>query len=153
MLLVSRKLQQPKFDVIILDSDEDSDNIEQLDCSETQPDDDCVNDMSLNELISADEQPRTSSLDDQLSSSSSEIQLVAVGSGDFGSIVQHKMHLTDHQKLTLLKSILFQPLITSFPCVSSMEFKDICILDWYIRSHKMEAIVNTVFCLANMNHL
>ena len=103
MLLVSRELQQPKFDVIILDSDEGSDNIEQLDCSETQPDDDCVNDTSLNELISADEQPRTSSLDDQLSSSSTEIQLVAVGSGDFGSIVQHKMHLTDHQKLTLLK--------------------------------------------------
>ena len=75
MLLVSRELQQPKFDVIILDSDEGSDNIEQLDCSETQPDDDCVNDTSLNELISADEQPRTSSLDDQLSSKFSLWQL------------------------------------------------------------------------------
>ena len=71
-----------------MDSDEDS--IEQLDRSGTQLDDDYV------ELMHTDEQP---SIDDQSSSSSLEVQLKAVGSGDFGNIVQHKIHLNDHQEL------------------------------------------------------
>ena len=55
---------------------------------------------------SVNEQPRPSTLDDQLSgcTSNSEGQLAAVGSsGDFANVVKHKVHLTDHQKLTLLK--------------------------------------------------
>ena len=84
-------------DVIILDSDEGSDNIEQLDHSGTRPSNEYV------ELTNTDEQPRMSSIDDQSSSDCPEVQLAAVGSGDFGNIVQHDIHLTDHHKLTLLK--------------------------------------------------
>ena len=94
--LVPRE-QVPHLDVITLDSDEGSDNIEQLDYSGTRPSIEYV------ELTSTDEQLRMSSIGDESSSSSSEVQLAAVGSGDFGNIVQHKIHLTDHHKLTLLK--------------------------------------------------
>ena len=80
-------------DVINLDSDEDS--IGQLDNSGTQLDDEYV-DLNMH----ANEHP---SIDEQSSSGSSEVQIAAVGSGDFGNIVQHKIHLNDHQKLTLLK--------------------------------------------------
>ena len=80
-----------------MDSDEGSDNIEQLDHSGAQPSNEYV------ELTSTDEQPRMSSIDDQSSSDCPEVQLAAVGSGDFGNIVQHNIHLTDHHKLTLLK--------------------------------------------------
>ena len=44
-----------------------------------------------------------SSIDDESSNGCSEVQLAAVGSGDFGNIVQHTIYLTDHHKLTLLK--------------------------------------------------
>ena len=102
LLLDSREqsVQQQRFDdVITLGSDEDADNMEQLDFGDTQQDDDCINDKSTND------QPRPSTLDDQLSSctSTSEVQLSPVGSGDFGNVIQHKVHLTDHQKLMLLK--------------------------------------------------
>ena len=68
LLLDSREesVQQQRFDdVITLGSDEDADNMEQLDFGDTQQDDDCVNDKSTND------QPRPSTLDDQLSSSTS----------------------------------------------------------------------------------
>ena len=69
--------------------------IGQLDNNGTQLDDEYVElNMHANEH---------SSIDEQSSSGSSEVQLAAVGSGDFGNIVQHKIHLNDHQKLTLLK--------------------------------------------------
>ena len=93
--LVSREQVSNLDDVITLDSDDDS--VEQLDCSGTRPDDEYV------EPTHTDEQP---SIDDQSTESSSgslEVQLAAVGSGDFGNIVQHKIHLNDHQKLNLLK--------------------------------------------------
>ena len=92
-------VQQQRFDdVITLGSDEHTDNMEQLNCVDTQQDDECVDDKSTNE------QPRPSSLDNQLSSctSNSEVQLSA-NSGDFGNVIQYKAHLIDHQKLTLLQ--------------------------------------------------
>ena len=96
LLLDSREqtVQQQRFDdVITLGSDEDTDNMEQLNCGDTQQDDECVDDKSTNE------QPGPSTLDNQLSSctSNSEVQLSAVGSGDFENVIQHKVHLTDHQ--------------------------------------------------------
>ena len=106
--------QQQSFDyVITLDSDEFSDNMEQLDSNGTQPDNENVNDESFSKLTSAHDQPSTSH-DDLLSSNSSAVHLAAVSSGNFGNVVEHKLHLTDHQKLTLLKNLLFQPLISSF---------------------------------------
>ena len=90
--LVSREQVSQLDDVITFDSDEDS--IEQLDRSGTRPDDDYV------KLMHTDKQP---SIDGQSSSGSLGVQLAAVGSGDFGNIVQDKIHLNDHQKLTLLK--------------------------------------------------
>ena len=136
-------------DVINLDSDEDS--IGQLDYSGTRLDDEYV---EVN--MHTDGQP---SIDDQSSSGSSEFQIAAVGSGDLGNIVQHNIHLNDHQKLTLLKKYFVPPSDYKFPHVQSMEFTNISnivglvdILDWYIQNHKMEVIVNTVFCLAKMSH-
>ena len=114
LLLDSREqiVQQQRFDdVITLGSDEDADNMEQLNCVDTQQDDECVDDKSTNE------QPRPSTLDDQLSSctSNSEVQLSAVGSGDFGNAIQHKVHLTDHQNLMLLKKHFVPASDSKFP--------------------------------------
>ena len=106
-LLVSKEQvpQQHSFDyVIALDSDEGSDNMEQWDSNGTQPDDENVNDESFSELTSTHDQPSTSH-DDLLSTNSSAVDFAAViiSSGDFGNVVEHKFHLTDHQKLTFLK--------------------------------------------------
>ena len=89
--MVSKKQvpQQQSFDyVITLDSDEGSDNMEQLDFNGTQPDDQNVNDESFTELTSAHDQPSTSH-DDLVSSNSSAVHLAAVSSGDFGNVVEH----------------------------------------------------------------
>ena len=70
LLLVSRNklfnskiLMMPLLWILI-----DVGRLEQLDCGDIQPDDECVSDNYINERISTNEHPRPSTLDDQLSS-------------------------------------------------------------------------------------